>query len=109
VISFLIVFSLIFSLLKLRSKKIKKAENKIDNDIKHIAELADEIRFSSISKSTEKIEKRVLSSQISDVELLDIEEELLALRELYYRKLIDAETYIRESMKQSMRLHLEKH
>lgn len=37
-------------------------------------------------------------------ELLDIEEALLALRELYHRKLIPAHVYIDESMKHSARL-----
>ena len=37
-------------------------------------------------------------------ELLDIEEALLALRELYQRKLIPAHVYVDESMKHSARL-----
>ena len=37
-------------------------------------------------------------------ELLDIEEALLALRELYHRKLINAKVYVDESMKHSERI-----
>jgi len=37
-------------------------------------------------------------------ELLDIEEALLALRELYHRKLINSEVYVDQSMKHSERI-----
>jgi hypothetical protein len=43
-------------------------------------------------------------SHMNMAELLDIEEALLALRELYHRKLISANVYVDESMKHSARL-----
>ena len=43
-------------------------------------------------------------THIGMADLLDIEEALLALRELYQRKLISAQVYIDESMKHSARL-----
>ena len=43
------------------------------------------------------------SAHIGLSELLDIEEALLALRELYQRKLIPAHVYVDESMKHSAR------
>ncbi|MEY4317092.1 MAG: hypothetical protein RI902_900 [Pseudomonadota bacterium] len=43
-------------------------------------------------------------SHMNMAELLDIEEALLALRELYHRKLISANVYVDESMKHSTRL-----
>lgn len=45
-----------------------------------------------------------VDAHIGMAELLDIEEALLALRELYHRKLIPAHVYIDESMKHSARL-----
>ena len=43
-------------------------------------------------------------SHMNMSDLLDIEEALLALRELYHRKLISANVYVDESMKHSARL-----
>jgi hypothetical protein len=44
----------------------------------------------------------VLNMDIKD--LLDIEDALLALRELYHRKLINSEVYVDQSMKHSERI-----
>jgi len=44
----------------------------------------------------------VLNMEIK--ELLDIEEALLALRELYHRKLINSDVYVDQSMKHSERI-----
>jgi hypothetical protein len=61
------------------------------------------VRPDLFSKSIPSRSERVISNK--DVaELLDIEEALLALRELYQRHLISAQVYVDESTKHSARL-----
>ena len=88
---------LVITLLVLRSRSKQKAIEKVvlshhraHNQVTPSPPQRPEIRSSVINMNMD--------------ELLDIEEALLALRELYHRKLINAQVYVDESMKHSERI-----
>jgi hypothetical protein len=57
-------------------------------------------------KEEEQIEPKLFTQSNTQLsQLIDIEEALLALRELYQRKLIDADLYVQESMKYAAKLN----
>ena len=64
--------------------------------------------FGKVPKERQLEPKLVLQSNAQITQLIDIEEALLALRELYIRKLIDSDLYVRESMKHAARLNFVK-
>ena len=69
------------------------------NDVRNVRNVRNDLFSQSIPNRTTQA-----SAHIGLSELLDIEEALLALRELYQRKLIPAHVYVDESMKHSARL-----
>ena len=87
---------LVITLVVLRSRSKQKAIEKVlshhraHNQVSPSPPQRPEIRSSVINMNMD--------------ELLDIEEALLALRELYHRKLINAQVYVDESMKHSERI-----
>jgi hypothetical protein len=87
---------LLISLILIRKRsKQKSIEKKLTN---HQSSHQGFPRASSVPS----MQSSVLNMDIS--ELLDIEEALFAIRELYHRKLINADIYVDQSMKHSERI-----
>lgn len=102
--TFLVLTLLVTALLMVRSNRAKAksvAAFRLDGRDPYLGDVSmpHQMFSSAIPKRT-----GISASQTNMNELLDIEEALLALRELHHRKLIPAEVYVEESMKQSTRL-----
>ena len=94
VLGLLAFLSIILIFLRKASKQ-KSIEKKLSNHHSNR-------QISPTPASNPEMHSSVLNMNVS--ELLDIEEALLALHELYHRKLIAAEVYVDESMKHSERI-----
>jgi hypothetical protein len=102
--TFLVLTLLVTTLLMVRSNRAKAksvAAFQLNGQGPYLgdANMPHQMFSSAIPKRT-----GISASQTHMNELLDIEEALLALRELHHRKLIPAEVYVEESLKQSTRL-----
>jgi hypothetical protein len=101
------IFVLLMILIVLRrSRKLRESKR----SKKIFSGVIPEVNAFSPTKSRElRIEPNfAIQSSVHVNHLIDIEEALLALRELYQRKLIDADLYVKESMKHAARLNFAK-
>jgi hypothetical protein len=101
------IFVLLMILIVLRrSRKLRESKR----SKKIFSGVIPEVNAFSPTKNRElQIEPNFsIQSSVHVNHLIDIEEALLALRELYQRKLIDADLYVKESMKHAARLNFAK-
>jgi hypothetical protein len=99
----LLAVMLLFILVAIFRRPNRNAAPKFQMPEPALSSLSEAPRKAIFSQSIPTQSTRAVAN-IDMTDLLDIEEALLALRELYHRKLIPSHVYIDESMKHAARL-----